>query len=146
MAVVAIDLDEAARAEELSEIGTAVERKPGEPRIVAHHVCLAAERERTSRAGQVFAQRDLAYGERHAVPRGAVARNVASGVERHARGPADARLHEGALEAYAAARERVEIARGDMRVAVTAEVIGAQLIAHDEQNVADGAHRRWHGH
>jgi hypothetical protein len=142
VSVVAIELDKPPRAEQAPELGPAIEREAIEPGVVTHHVRLADEHKFASRVAQILAQRDLTDRQRHAIPCRAVARHVAPGVERHARGSTHARLHEGALEAHAAPRERVEIARGDVRMAITAEVIGAQLIAHDEQDVADGAHLR----
>ncbi len=78
--------------------------------------------------------------QRDAIPRRAVTRHVAPGVHRHARRPADTRLDEGIGEAHTALRKRVEVAGGQIGVAVAAEVIGAQLVAHDEQDVANFAH------
>ncbi len=83
-------------------------RKPGE---IGHDVRLAGQRQLDAGVVQVFAQRDLADRKRHAIPRRAMARHVAAGVHRHARRSANARLHEGTLEAHAARRQRVDVSR-----------------------------------
>src|SRR5438552_11714138 len=110
--------------------------------LVAHDVGLAGKREGAARVAQVFAESDFAYRQRHAVPCRAVARDVASGVERHARRSTYAGLHECVREADAAAGETFEVSGCEIRMTVAAEVVGAQLVTHDEEDVADGAHRK----
>ncbi len=141
MAIVAVDLVEAAVANQAHPVLVAVEMQPRDAGVVRHDVRLAGERKRASGAAQIFAERYFADRQRHAVPGRAVARHVAAGVERHARGAAHAGLHERAIEAHAAPRELVEMSRREKGMAVAAEMIGAQLVAHDEQDVADRAHR-----
>ena len=142
VSVVAIELDEAARAEEPAALARGVEREPRHACRVGDEVGLAGEHERAVSARKILPQRHLTDRQRHAIPGRAMARHVATGVERHARRPAHARLHEGTLEANTACGKRVDVARGEMRMPIAAEMIGAQLIAHDEQKIAHRAHGR----
>jgi len=135
-----VDLDEAAGAQHAAGFVLAIEPQPRHAAFVSHHVSLAGECERALASVQVLAERDLSDRQRHAIPGRSMAGHVAAGVERHARRPAYARLYERTLEAYRPRREGVEVPRGETRMSVAAEVIGAQLVAHDEQEVAHRAH------
>ena len=103
---------------------------------VGLHVRLADQRAAHAVRAQMVAERLLAHRQRHEVPHRAVAAHVAPGVGRHARGAADRALHEGSVEAQAARGERVDVRRVQARVAIAGQVVGAQLVAHDEQHVA----------
>ena len=69
---------------------------------VGRHVGLADQHVAHADLLQVIAERRLADAQRPAVPVRAVRAHVAAGVEAHARGAADRRLHIGFREAHAA--------------------------------------------
>lgn len=140
VAVVAVEFEKGARAQALAEFAGARDFEAAHAVLVHLHVGLARERERAAVALQIFAERDLADRERHAVPVRAVARHGAAGVVRHARRAAHARGDVGVVEAHAARGEGVDVARAQPGMTVAAEVIAAQLVAHDEENVAGGGH------
>src|SRR5262249_58569485 len=57
------------------------------------------------------------------------------GVETHPRWAADRRLHVSLGEAHATSRHGIDVRRPQRRMAGTAEIIMAKLVAHDPQNV-----------
>ena len=140
MSIVAIEFDKATGGEQAAGFAAGVEAEACHSRGVSDCVRLADKRERSATTTQVFAERHFANGERHPIPCGAVTGHVTAGVKRHARGSAHARLHEGTLEAHPAGCQRIQIARGKMRMTVAAQVIGTQLITHDEEQIAYRAH------
>ena len=140
MAVVAVELLEAAGAHQRRDGRAAFDAVALQPVEVGQHVSLARQRHADAGRPQVVADGLLAQGQRHAVPGGAVREHVAAGVVAHARGAADTRLHIGAREQHALGRQRIDGGRLEMRMAGARQVIGAQLVAHDEQNIFDLAH------
>ena len=64
-----------------------------------------------------------------------MAEAVAAGVEAHARAAADRRLHVGAAEADALRRNAVDVRGADGRMTGVSEVIVAELVRHDEEDV-----------
>src|SRR5690606_39250555 len=86
---------------------------------------------------QIVADGVFACRQRHVVPGRAVAEGRAARIEGHARGPADRRLHIGPVEAHAHLRQTVNIWRLQRPVPLMGQVIPSQLVAHDEQYVAD---------
>ena len=138
VAVVAIDQREPALAQQHGEFVLAIEQQALHAVRIGQHVRLASECQRAAALPKVPTQRDLAHAERHAVVRRAMRGDVAPRVRTHARRPADARLHIGLREAHAARRQRVDVRRAQEGVPRAAEVIPAQLVAHDVEHVADG--------
>ena len=119
-----------------------IDTKPLHPFDVRLHVGLADERRRDPERTQIVAERHLADLERKSIPRRTVRLHVAPGVEAHARGAADRRLHIGAREPHATRRQRVDVRRAQRGMARAGQVIPAQLVAHDEQDVfGSPAHR-----
>ena len=102
---------------------------------IGRHVGLADQHIAHADLLEVIAQRRLADAQRPAVPVRAVRAHVAAGVEAHARGAADRRLHVGAREAHAARRQRVDVRRLQRRMPGAAEIVVAQLVAHDEEDI-----------
>src|SRR5581483_4255019 len=102
---------------------------------VGFHVGLAGERGAHAERAQVIAHGHLADLEWKAVPRRAVRLHVAAGIGAHPRRAADRRLHMRPGEAHAAPGEAVDMRRREMRMAVAGQVIPAELVAHDEQDV-----------
>ncbi len=141
MSVVTLDRREAARAQQRAALRLGLDAEARQCGGVGQHVALAGERGDPPPCAQVVAECVLRDGQRDVVPRRAVRIHVAARVERHPRRPADAGLDERVVEAHAAPREPVEIRRVD-RPAVARDEIAPQLIAHDEQHVAGGAHRQ----
>lgn len=142
VAVVAVDLDEAAARQQRAKLGAAVDRQALHAGAVGNHVCLARQRQVAPLPGQVLAQRDLVDRQRHPVPGGAVARGIAPRVIAHARWAAHAGIDEGAVEARAARGQRVQAGRLQIGMAIAAQVIRPQLVGHDEQHILHRAHRR----
>ena len=107
---------------------------------IGAHVRLADERGAHSERAQVVTERHFADPERNAVPSGPVGLHVAARVEAHPRGSAHRRLHVGAREPDALARQRVDVGRVQLRMPRARQIVPAELVAHDEEDVADGAH------
>ncbi len=108
MAVVAVELLEAAGAHERRDRRAAFDAVALQAVEVGQHVSLARQRHADAGRPQVVADGLLAQGQRHAVPGGAVREHVAAGVVAHARGAADTRLHIGAREQHAPGRQRID--------------------------------------
>ena len=140
MAVIAVELLEAAGPHQGGQRRAAFDAVALQPVGVGQHMGLAGQRHADAGGQQVVADGLFAQAERHAVPGGAVTEHVAAGVIGHARGAADAGLHIGAREQHAALAEAVDGRRFEVRMAGARQVIGAQLIAHDEKDVPDLAH------
>src|SRR5947208_7346793 len=100
---------------------------------------LAGERREAAGAAQVIAQRELGSRKRHAIPSRAMRADIATGIERHPRRAADAGLDVELIEAHATCRERIEMRRVDA-AAVARQMIAPELVAHDEQHVANVGH------
>ena len=152
VAVIAVEFLEAAGPHEGGQRRAAFDAVALQPVGVGQHVGLAGERHADAGGQQVVADGPFAQAERHAVPGGAVTEHVAAGVIGHARGAADAGLHVGARKQHATPGQAVDGRRLEMRMAGARQVIGAQLVAHDEKDVPDLAHacflprrhrRRW---
>ena len=139
-AIVALVGVEAALRHAHADNRVRVDAQPLHALDVGTHVRLADQSRLHPERAQVVAERHLPHVQRDAVPGGAVRANVAAGVEAHARGTADRRLHVGAGEAHAAGGQGVDVGCMQPGVPVTGQVIPAQLVAHDEEDVADGAH------
>ncbi len=90
---------------------------------------------------EVIAQSWFANAQGHTVVRRTVAAHVAACVGAHARWAADCGLHVGFGEANTLACQPIDVWGFQMGMAVTAEIVPAQLIAHDEQHVFHGALR-----
>src|SRR5438067_13668385 len=67
--------------------------------------------------------------------------HVASGVEGHPRRSTDWRLAIGAGEIDTAGSQGVDMRCVQGRMAVAAHIVSPELVTHDEENVAYGAHR-----
>ena len=102
MAVVAVELLEAAGAHQRGQRRAAFDAIALQAVGVGQHMRLAGQRHAHAGRLQVIADGPLAQAERHPVPGGAVTEHVAAGVVGHARGAADAGLHIGAREEHAA--------------------------------------------
>ena len=109
---------------------------------VGGHVGLADQHVAHADLLQVIAERRLADAQRPAVPVRAVRAHVAPGIEGHARGAADRRLHIGVGEAHPALCHRVDIRGLQRGVAGAAEIIMAKLVAHDPDDVFRARHAR----
>src|SRR5882672_4452166 len=147
MPVVALLFDKTAARKQTAQFVRAVHLQARQSVDVRHHVRLADQHQLASGRAQVVAEGVLGDRQRHAVPRCAVARHISPGIKTHARGAAHARLRESTLEQRSTRSQRVQVRRGEPRMTVTGEVISAQLITHDEEQVAD-RHRsgaRWFG-
>ena len=142
MAVVAVEHGESALAQQRAALRFDFDPEARERLVVRQHMRLAGKRRLAPRRAQIVAERVLRGGQRHAVPRRAVRAHVAPRVVRHARGPAHARLDERVVETHAERGEPIEVGRGHPRLAVAGDMIAPQLVAHHEQHVADGSHRR----
>ena len=140
VAVVTVQLFETAGPHQRFQGRAALDAEPFQRLEVGQHMGLAGQRHADPGSRQEFAQGLLAQGQRHAVPGGAVARHVAAGIEAHAARAADAGLHIGAREAHAARRQRIDRRRLEVRMAGAGQMVRAQLVAHDEQNVLNLAH------
>ncbi len=105
---------------------------------IGRHMRLADQHGAHAELREMVAQCRLADAQREAVPIGAVRAHVAAGVKAHPRRPAHRRLHIGAVEAHAARRQRIDVRRLHVRMAVAAEIIEPQLVAHDEKDVFAG--------
>ena len=138
--VVALIGLEAAFGEEDAGIARRVDAEAGHALPVSRHVRLADERGAQPERTQPVAEREFAHRQRDIVPGGAVAEHVAPRVEGHARGAADRRLAVGAGEARSLRREAVQMRRLQRRMAVTGQIVPAQLVRHDEQDVANARH------
>ena len=119
-----------------------IEAEPPHALVVALHMGLADQGNAVAERPQVVAERQLGRPQRHRIIGGAVARHVTAGIEGHARRPADRRLAIGAFEQHAALRQRIDMRGLQGRMAGAGQVIGAQLVGHDEKDVADLTHRR----
>ncbi len=115
------------------------------------HVGLADQPATHAVVTQIVAHGPLADFQRHHVPGRAMAVHVAAGVGGHARRAAQRRLDIGTVEPNAPLRQPVDIRCLQMRMTITTQIIPAQLVEHDEQNVpglphdpswSHGMHRR----
>ena len=140
MAVVAVERDEPAFAQQRAAFRFDLDAKTRQRVVVGQHVRLARQRRGASRRTQVIAERVLRRRQRNAVPRCAVRIHVASGIERHARRPANAGLHVRVIESHAARGQRIEM-RCVNASAVAGQMVATELVAHDEEHVADDVHR-----
>ena len=82
----------------------------------------------------------LPDAERDAVIGCPVGLHIAPRIKRHPRRTADWRLTESMRENGAVIGERVDMRGLDRRMAGAAEVIRAQLVTHDEEDVLDLTH------
>ncbi len=138
-AVVALVGVEAAFGDAHADDGARIDAEPLHALAVGAHVRLADEDGIDAERAQVVAERHLAHFERDAVPGGAVRLHVAAGVEAHARGAAHGRLHVGAREPHTPGCERIDVRGGELGMSVAGQIIPAQLVAHDEEDVAGSA-------
>jgi hypothetical protein len=127
---------EAALAQELPALGRGIDPETAQAVEIRHDVGLSDQRDRTAGRGEVVAERPFRNAKRHAVPVHAMVRYVPAGVEGHPRGSAYARLDVGTVEATPRTRQAVEVRGAQGRVAIHAEMVPAQLVAHDEEHVA----------
>jgi len=111
------------------------------PSASSYHVGLADDGCCNAKGAEVVTECELSDRKRDLVPCGAVAENGATRVIGRAGGTADGRLHVGALKAHALGCQPVDVRCIKVRVAVARQVIPAQLIRHDEQDVFHGGHR-----
>ena len=88
----------------------------------------------TSRA-QMIAQSKLADLERDLVVACTMALHIAARICAHPRGAADGRLNIGTVKAHALACEPVNVWGVKMWMTIAAQVVPAQLVKHDEENV-----------
>jgi hypothetical protein len=140
MAVVAVELLEARGTHQGGQRRAAFDAVALESVGVGKHMRLTGQRHPHAGRRQVIADGLFTHRQRHAIPGGAVGEHVAAGVVTHARGAADAGLHIGVREQHAAPGEAVDRRRFQVRMSGARQMIGAQLVAHDEQNVLDLAH------
>jgi hypothetical protein len=140
LAVVALPRLETAFGHEQPDIGLARQAEPRHAIDVAAKMRLARNGDAYAMRLQVIAERHLPDRQRDEVPRRAMREHRAPRIERGARGPAHGRLHEGFVEPYAKRRETVDVRCLQMRMSRAGQVIPAQLVAHDEQDILDGAH------
>ena len=108
--------------------------------FVGQPMRLAEQHQIVAQSSQPIAEQPFVQRKRDPVQGRAVATDIASGVERHARRPAHARLHVSAREQHATPCQVVHGRSLQVRVAVAGQVVRAQLTAHDEQEVADAWH------
>ena len=127
---------------EHAELGELVDTEPRHAFGVGLHMGFADERAAQALGADEITDIALADRERHAVPGRPVAVDVAPGQVGHARRPAERRLHEGTGEVHALRGKPVDMRRFQMRVSVAGQVIPAQLVAHDEENIFCCAHIR----
>ncbi len=90
---------------------------------------------------QHFHQRQLALGQAHAVGAQPMDGRIAPGGHAAPVGRADRIGRKHTREAYAPGRQRIDVARIDHLIAVTAQRIRAQLIGCDEEDVGKVGHR-----
>ena len=95
---------------------------------------------RTPIGAEIVAERELTDRQRHPVPSSAVAEHGAARIEGRARRAADGGLHIGTIETQATGGQSVDVRCFQMRMPVAAEVIEAELVRHDEQDVFDIRH------
>ena len=134
--VVAFERLEAAFADMHAHAGIGRNTKPRHPSGIRLHVRLAHQHVAHADFAKVLAQRRLTDPQRKPVPVGAVRTHVAAGVKTHARRPAHRRLHVGAGKPHATRRQRIDVRRRQAWVAVAAQIVEPQLVAHDPQHVA----------
>ena len=85
-----------------------------------------------ARLAQMIAQRVLTDPQRKIVPGRAMARYIAAGVEAHAAGTANRRLHISVGKAHTHRRNPIEIRCLQMRMTSTAQIIEPQLVIHNK--------------
>ena len=107
---------------------------------IRRHVGLADQHIAHADLLQMIAQRRFTDAQRPAIPVRAVRTHVAAGIEGHARGAADRRLHIGVREAHAPLRHCIDVRRLQGRMAGAAQIIVAKLIAHDPEDVFGPRH------
>ena len=107
---------------------------------VRRHMGLSDQHVAYADLGEMIAERRLADTERPAVPVRAVRAHIAAGIEAHPRRAADRRLHIGIGKAHAALRHRVDVRCLQGRVSGASEIIMAQLVAHDPDDVFRARH------
>jgi len=141
-AVVALVGVEAALGDPLPDLRGGVDAEARHAHQVGAHVGLADQHRAYAERTQVIADGHLSDLERDEVPARAVCMHVAPGVVAHPRGAADRRLRVRAVEDHAARRQTVDVRGVQARVAEARQVVVAQLVAHDEEDVAHLAHGR----
>ena len=137
--IVALVRIEAAFGDPHADDRLRIDAEPLHAFAVRLHMGLADQNSVKTERTQIIAHGHLAHLERKAVPGGAVRGDITAGIEAHARGAADRRLHIGAGEAYATRRQRVDIRGLQRRMARAGQVVETQLVAHDEEDVLDVA-------
>jgi len=115
------------------------EAEPCHPLGIRRHVGLADQPGVHSRRAQMIAQRRLPHPQREPVPLHPVRRCIAPGVETHPAGPANRGLAEGVGESDALCGDPVEVRGMQMRVAGAGQIVEAQLVIHDKQDVHRGS-------
>ena len=131
---------ETALRQQYAGVARRVDAEPLHALPVGGHMRLADQGRAQPERAQPVAEREFAHRQRDIVPGGAVAEHVAPGIERHARRPADRRLAIGAGEARSLRRESVQMRRLQRRMPVAGQIIPAQLVRHDKQDIANARH------
>ena len=126
---------EAAFGEARADDGIRSDAQSLEPFDVGRHMGLSNQPGLHPDGAKMVAERLLPNLQRKVVALSAVAMDVASRVETHARRTADWRLHVSSRETHALAGERVDMRRLQMRMTGATQIIEAQLVEHDEENV-----------
>ena len=139
-AVVALERIKSALGHAHADDRPRVDAEPLHALAVGAHVRLADQHRAHAEGAQIVAEGHLADLQGHAVPAGTVRLHIAAGVEAHARGPAHGRLHVGTREAHAVGRQSVDVRGEKARMSVARQIVEAQLVAHDEQDVLGLTH------
>ena len=117
-----------------------INTKPLKPKDIRQHMRLSNQHCAQADTAQVVAQCRNLDRKRNKVPGGAVAGNIVAGIGGHARRAAYGPLHIGPGEARTPCGQGIDMRCPDRRVAITTQVVAAQLVTHDEKDIADFAH------
>ena len=139
-AIVALERIKSALGHAHADDRSWVDAEPLHALAVGAHMRLADQHRAHAEGAQVVAEGHLAHLQGHAVPGCTVRLHIAAGVEAHARGPAHGRLHVGAREAHAVCRQSIDVRGEKAPMSIARQIVKAQLVAHDEQDVLGLAH------
>ena len=118
-----------------ADVRRGIEPQPRQALAIGDQVRLPDDGGTDAERPQVVADGKLADGKRDAVPGRAMTEHRAARVEARARRSAYGGLHVGAVEADSHLGDRVDVGSLERRMTVAGQIVPAQLVAHDEQDV-----------
>ena len=103
-------------------------------------VCLSHQCRPQALSAQVVTQGPFVHSNRHPIIGTAVTGHTAAGIKRHSRRPADRRVAIGSLEPHTTPCQGIDVRCLQEGMSIATQVVGPELIRHDEQDIAHFRH------